>query len=1246
MKILSIRIKNLASLEGIAEIDFTKEPLLSAGIFAITGPTGAGKSTLLDALCLALYAKTPRYLQAKETGIELHDVVGSKIGQGDTRGILRDGTADGFAEVSFVGVDGIPYTASWGVRRARNKAEGSLQNYSMALINLSTNINIGGTRTEIQDEIERLVGLNFEQFTRSVLLAQGDFTAFLKADKDAKSSLLEKLTGTDIYSNISKLIYEKSKEASDELKNLRSKMEGIAILSDEELSNINIEKLTLAQQIKEGEAELALLAEEITWHQQWMALSTSKEKATQALTLAETEREAATERINLLTQVESIQPIRTLVDAKQNNAHLLQQKNNEYEVNLLKINELTLKIPLLSNQLAQADILLAESEKAQFDAQPAIEQAKQLDILIKEKTTQTANAKQEYDIAFEKHQQVITVVKEKELEVTRLEDRAQALQKWKAENSPRQAIAENIVIISSKLADAANILPLREKFAEDIKASGARNIQIDKDITLLGNQLVGQEKELEGLHSIFNTTNKELSSVPINDLQANEANLVLGIQEIIAAKGHWDLQFATLKLNQEISDKLKANKLELEGKTKTFASKQVELREAEIKKEQSGKMLLQAHLKTTENVEGLRGELIEGQECPVCGSIHHPFVAQSIQLHNVLEGLENESNACNALYNELLRETSSLEQQCKKLNADNLVLEKELVLKANDSATMEGKWQSFKIDATCSALPPAQKSVWLENERNRLEAALQAVRLEVGRYSKLKSTHDTQKAQMEGVEKKLVETRDSLKDALRVKQSLKEQIASLSESLSKANNELESVIDFLNHYFTREGWVEAWKQDAGKFELVAHQFAKEWNARLKELEESTNNLNILKTSLEGISQQLTASNADVATKQGKLAEYQENLSFLTTERKAIFNGEEVAIIQQKLSAAIQDAQIAYKQVVAEKAELDAQLLRLNTTESQLKADIEKFTIEVEKNYIAIINWLSVYNEKYKISISEEHLIVLLSYTQEWIGTERGFINVIYEAVTKAKATLDERSWQLKEHESKKVAERGLDEVSNLHDAFKQSHAAITTAANELEFKLRLDMDNKQKVGRLLKEMESQDEVSNNWAKLNDLIGSADGKKFRQIAQEYTLDSLLGYANVHLQALSHRYKLLRIPNSLGLQVLDMDMGDELRTVFSLSGGESFLVSLALALGLASLSSNKMKVESLFIDEGFGSLDPVTLNIAVDALERLHNQGRKVGVISHVEEMTERIPTQIKVSKMANGRSRVEVVGNFE
>lgn len=165
------------------------------------------------------------------------------------------------------------------------------------------------------------------------------------------------------------------------------------------------------------------------------------------------------------------------------------------------------------------------------------------------------------------------------------------------------------------------------------------------------------------------------------------------------------------------------------------------------------------------------------------------------------------------------------------------------------------------------------------------------------------------------------------------------------------------------------------------------------------------------------------------------------------------------------------------------------------------------------------------------------------------------------------------------------------------------------------------------------------ETANRWGKLNKLIGSADGTKFKVIAQSYTLNLLLMHANKHLSYLSKRYRLQQVPGTLALQVIDCDMCDEVRTVYSLSGGESFLISLALALGLSSLSSNNLKVESLFIDEGFGSLDADSLRTVMEALEQLQMQGRKIGVISHVQEMSERIAVQVQLHRAANGKSAI-------
>ena len=195
----------------------------------------------------------------------------------------------------------------------------------------------------------------------------------------------------------------------------------------------------------------------------------------------------------------------------------------------------------------------------------------------------------------------------------------------------------------------------------------------------------------------------------------------------------------------------------------------------------------------------------------------------------------------------------------------------------------------------------------------------------------------------------------------------------------------------------------------------------------------------------------------------------------------------------------------------------------------------------------------------------------------------------------------------------------------------------------IEARLLQQIKNKEMVEKIAKELAEKQTVAERWAKLNKLIGSADGAKFKVIAQSYTLNLLLLHANKHLSYLSKRYKLQQVPGTLALQVIDCDMCDEVRTVYSLSGGESFLISLALALGLSSLSSNNLKVESLFIDEGFGSLDAESLRTAMEALEQLQMQGRKIGVISHVQEMSERISVQVQVHKKVNGKSVLTVVG---
>src|SRR5690606_14790424 len=393
----------------------------------------------------------------------------------------------------------------------------------------------------------------------------------------------------------------------------------------------------------------------------------------------------------------------------------------------------------------------------------------------------------------------------------------------------------------------------------------------------------------------------------------------------------------------------------------------------------------------------------------------------------------------------------------------------------------------------------------------------------------------------------------------------------------------------------------------------------------------------------GLEVQLNTTKEEVRLAQKKLSELESENKILTDKRTAIYDGATVTEVEAKLSVAIEMAKQALDEQRLNVEKLQGELTRNIAQYEQLSIDITNVSKQEEALKEQLGGWIAKYNTQSVTVLDEEKLLNLLDFNQDWIEAERSSLRAIDDAVMQAKSILKERAELLATHTKQRLSERSLEELTALRTGLKVSLGTNIQQHNEIEFKIKEDVKNKERIGALLKDINKQANIVENWAKLNEIIGSADGKKFRQIAQEYTLDVLLSYANVHLEVLSKRYILQRIPSSLGLQVLDQDMGDEVRTVYSLSGGESFLVSLALALGLASLSSSRMKVESLFIDEGFGSLDPATLNIAMDALERLHNQGRKVGVISHVQEMTERIPVQIKVSKQQSGKSRVEVIG---
>ena len=1242
MKILAIRIKNLASLEGYTEIDFTTEPLFSAGIFAITGATGAGKSTILDALCLALYGKTPRYLQAKEAGIEIRDVKDNKLSQGDVRSILRDGTADGFAEVDFVGTDAQNYRTTWSVRRARNMADGNMQSDNVTLKNINTNTDIPGRKQEILNEIARLVGLNFEQFTRSVLLAQGDFTAFMKANRDEKSSLLEKLTGTHIYSEISKKIYEKYKAEEQLLHDLNIRKEGIITLTDDELKVLSDEQETLENQIKSLEKDIEKLTAEISWHEQLAKLKTSHDEAQTASQQVSEAKTLALPRKQKLQTVEQAQQTRSWADALKH----AQQQHVDKTASLTALNATIAtqqeQKENLEKQLELAQNHLSEKNKTLTDALPLLEQARKLDTLLEEKKEQVQKLKEEAENASEanqKHQETLTAKQE---EFTHLVTQIETITNWKTENADRSSIAENKDLILSKLQDAQKLLEILQQSATKL-AQLQDQIQTDEtQKATIESNWKQQLKGLENLKKSYDVQSKELLLIPIETLNLDKSETDRQVENTVQAQAHWQLLYNALTELEALNQKQLKDQSDYQTKQETLQKLILQLPLEKAEKDTAYQILQQARLASAENVETLREALVDDEPCPVCGSTSHPYAEHNPQLDNVLAQLEksfkeNEQSylTSHSRYKALEQEVNTLQLTIHRQGED--IQSKQFALETQNQA-----WEQFDCAQECQAIADAKKADWIEEKIQALKTKQADLLAQIQVHTDKKRQLETAKIQLEQLKENTDELATKIKDIQSKLSVYHEQQNSNTKERDKATADLSNVEQLLSPYFTASDWMENWKAAPAAFIKRIDTFARNWKENTEKLEQHTRQKAALEATLKELENQAKSLASDLSKKtEAHLAQHNIHLD-LTQQRNALFAGQAADETEAELKQILNEAQQQLEQLKANQQQLNINSTKAHTQSDELTATLTALETETQSALQKMQDWLNDFNLKNNQSLNIEALHELLALSNDWMATERVALQTIDEEVTKANSILTERKQAFDSHKQNRLSERPFEELNALNNMAKSEAEQKKHKKGENHFRLRQNETNKNKIGDLLKNITGQAAITENWSKLNEIIGSADGKKFRQIAQEYTLDVLLGYANIHLQALTSRYKIERIPASLGLQVVDQDMGNEVRTVYSLSGGESFLVSLALALGLASLSSSRMKVESLFIDEGFGSLDPTTLNIAMDALERLHNQGRKVGVISHVQEMTERIPVQILVRKEQSGRSRVEVV----
>ena len=1335
MKILAIRGKNCASLAGEFAVDFDQEPLKSAGLFAICGSTGSGKSTLLDTLCMALYENTPRLLKAGNSRT-LPDG-GDFVTHQDAANLLRRGCADGYAEVDFVGNDGKAYRSRWSVRRSRGRVTGSLQPTVMVLTSLPEQTPIGGTKSEVKYEIVQRLGLSFEQFTRAVLLAQNEFSGFLKADDNERGELLETLTGSRIYSLISQRAFARARLEQANLQRITDRLADQSPLSDEARQQLDQQLQTVSAAVAVLEQRQATLETQLRWYQNDAKLLEQQSEAEQQLQRMQQKYEQAAPRRALLQQVESVQSARPLLEQTDRLAHSMamnQQAWNQAQEQLQHDKE---QGRLTSVALEQAHQGLHQAEQHQRDAAPLLDQAKALDARLDALLPELHKADEAKQVA---STTVLTLTRQvtlKQAGIQQTEKKQRETRYWLASHAGLQELADHWSGVEQLLAQAATgkheLAGLEQRLLSVVHNDSRLTTQLAQASTALTAATTALEQAEQRVHQ----AQQQLTLIDVSQLEQDKRQTDTRREQLASAEQLWrTLQEQTARLDQwqsqsrqieQASAQADASLNRITTQLPLYLSAQTE---AEL-------LLKHAQAACAETTEALRAALEPQVACPVCGSQQHPYVdddhpdvAEPVstalapgaqpRLYAMLKSMQDQVAKCreqvrvayqqqathHAEVGSCKRQAASMEQQRKEgqltLNQHHARWQEHPLREEvqGQLAAQSAAQDAMPLTMSPEGVPEGQSEsnrnadIWWAEQHAIVRQGQHALAQRDAAWRSALSARDSAQITLD----RTSQTYHAIKQQVSGLQSDRLQLTTEQQFVDQRRHECQQqlvrILEQLAPYFQSSTasvqwdaadesvdvglydpelqsqateqltWREDWQDNPHEFHAQCAHNVQLWQANRNAAEQGqrqhttlSGELSVLMDALQQAQQAQQRTDKDFDARNAVVTAMQ-------AQRQLLFDGRPVQQYEQQLTEARSAAKVSLEQCT--KAAISSKNAEIRSTEviAQLSTRLTAEQAESEAAAQRLAHWMASaihllqcpsedegqpqswpqphqsHQQQQPLQQQHHHLRTLLAYTDDWIIAERTAQQADAASLERAATVQQERQRQRQAHHE--VAPDGaLDILQHNLQALTTERNLTQAELTQCQLALRIDQQRRVNAADLLQEIDSQATIQRMWAQMNDLIGAADGKKFRNYAQQTTLDVLLGYANRHLMELSRRYRLQRISMTLALMVVDQDMGDEMRSVHSLSGGESFLVSLALALGLASLSSNRVRVESLFIDEGFGSLDADTLRVAMDALDGLQSQGRKVGVISHVQEMTERISTKVLIHRGAGGKSSVVV-----
>jgi exonuclease SbcC len=1217
MKILKIELQNINSLKSDSPIviDFENELFKDVGLYAITGSTGAGKTTILDAITIALYHSVPRFNGTKGSLID----------------VVSYGAKDAFSRVTFEN-EGVIYEALWGIRLTSSTGK-KLANHQeeVSLKNLTTNKILASQKRAVIADVIKVTQLDYDQFLRSVMLAQGEFASFLTAKGPDKGRLLEQITGEQIYKKIGQGILDRKSTEETILKEIQSKINADDVLVDEIKIELTQKDKELDVQIAVSEKEVSSIQLIVNWYIKHQEVTTKAEKIEENSKLIHAEIEKHKDDFLLLDLNEKAEPFKELVQNFNRNEKSSVEKANQLKALKEQLVKLKLEIESLT-AVSKKQSSALEKANEEFDIwQPKFDLINKLDGQIKNETDNKQKAKVKLD---ELVLQITASQEEKSKLLKNLVDTESKIKKEEVFITENKFLTDVALEISTWTTDLTTLKSNRETLNEASVFVIKKNTEIETtsaELIINKNLLTKKLEDIDSIEKEIKTINDQLSKNNLTDLLAQQKK-----QSKIDSdwKQLKDFSEDISKEEKELANILTHKKValsDLEAINKQLIAVKKEIVTQEKSVEDAEKILDLE--KSISKYKDDRANLIKGKPCGLCGSEEHPF-AENLESKGVSES-ELELGKRKKHLKTLVDSKSELDKNEVKLSTTIEGLLLQIISKNERLTVIQSKVKLLNIDFEIADLSKINNQLSVSSEKlkaldvqiitvqkaqiNR-DALSNAIKEQTESIDLLKSKDATLVEKLKNVKTEITTKQKSIEGLTKIYSDLEND---LKVKLSKFNYQLPSMDNVTLFIKTIEDTIAKYQKTQKRLDTLK-----------AEVRLSNNSLGNVENRLKAhVSTQKDYVKiiSDCETKSNKLKI--ERIAILPLEFTVESKRKSLQSIIKQLIEKVELSKVDLQKVLDSKTEKET--LKVANIEDQkvLTTELISLKASLEK----VINQ-SDFKSKQEI----EEALLSEEDKKRFQETKQHIKESLIRLDTLKKSNLKENESLLKT----KNFETSEIESKSVLEELKVKKDNLLAEKGEIKEAFRKDQEIKDRNQDIYRKIEAQEAICSVWKELFKIIGNSKDA-FNVYVQRLTLKHLLDLANVHLYKLNKRYSLkmeddYKPKEELNFNLIDHYQTDQARLVDTSSGGEKFIISLALALGLSDLASKNVKIDSLFIDEGFGTLDKNTLETVISTLETLQSQGKIIGIISHVENLKERIPTQIQITKKSNGISVVDIL----